>query len=139
VYCAQSFTDTELLLTRDTPAKEESPMEPEMPRTTGGDAPGVSVPPPHIVEQLRKQPECRLLWAVLQEAMETYMKYASAINPRDRRFFAEAEQWVMDNDPTWLFSFVSICHVLELNPDYLRAGLQRWRATSRAAEIRRAA
>jgi len=55
-------------------------MEPETQRIPNGDAAGVFVPPPHVVEQIRKQPECRLLWAVLQEGIETYMKYAGAPN-----------------------------------------------------------
>jgi hypothetical protein len=45
----------------------------------------------------------------------------------------------MENDPTWLCSFVSICHVLELDPGYLRAGLHRWRTTTLASEQRQAA
>jgi hypothetical protein len=114
-------------------------MEQETQRTPNGDVVGVFVPPPHVVEQIRTQPECRLLWAVLQEGMETYMKYAGATSRRGQRLFADAEQWIMENDPTWLCSFVSICHVLELDPGYLRTGLQRWRTTTLASELRQAA
>jgi hypothetical protein len=114
-------------------------MEQETQRTTSGDASSVFAPPPHVVEQIRKQPECRLLWAVLQEGMETYMKYAGAPSRRGQRLFADAEQWIMENDPTWLCSFVSICHVLELDPGCLRAGLHRWRTTTLASELRQAA
>jgi len=114
-------------------------MEHETQRTTNGDTLGMFVPPPHVVEQIRKQPECNLLWAVLQEGMETYMKYAGATSRRGRRLFADAERWITENDPTWLCSFVSICHVLELDPGYLRAGLQRWRTTTHASELCQAA
>jgi hypothetical protein len=114
-------------------------MEYDTQKTPGGDATGVFVPPPHVVEQIRKQPECRLLWAVLQDGLETYMKYAGATSRRGRRLFAEAEQWVSEEDPTRLCSFVSICHVLELDPGYLRAGLQRWRETTLASDLRQAA
>ena len=114
-------------------------MEQETQRTTGGDASGVFVPPPHVVEQIRARPECRLLWAVLQEGMETYMKYATATSRRGQRAFADAEQWIGEDDPTWLCSFVNICHVLELDPEYLRAGLRRWRTTLFASEPRQAA
>lgn len=88
----------------------------------------LSAPPPQVAERIRKQPECRLLWAVLQEGVETYMKYAAATNRRGRRLFREAEDWIMQDDPTWLCSFVSICHILGLDPGYLRLGLRRWRA-----------
>ena len=114
-------------------------MEQETQRIPNGDAAGVFDPPPHVVEQIRKQPECRLLWAVLQDGMETYRKYTGATSRRGQRLFAAAERWIMENDPTWLCSFVSICHVLELDPEYLRAGLRRWRSTPLASEPRQAA
>jgi hypothetical protein len=114
-------------------------MEYETPQTESSEATGAFIPPPHVVEQIRKQPECRLLWAVLQDAMETYMKYAGAANRRGRRLFAEVEQWIGEEDPTRLCSFVSICHVLELDPGYLRAGLRRWRTATLASELRQAA
>ena len=114
-------------------------MEQDTQRTTGGDASGVFAPPPYVVEQIRARPECRLLWAVLQEGMETYMKYATATSRRGQRAFADAEQWIGEDDPTWLCSFVSICHVLELDPGYLRAGLQRRRTTTSVSDQRRAA
>ena len=114
-------------------------MEHETPRTMSSEAGGAFVPPPHVIEQIRKQPECRLLWAVLQDAMETYMKNASAANRLGRRLFAEVEQWIGEEDPTRLCSFVSICHVLELDPGYLRAGLQRWRSATLASALRQAA
>jgi hypothetical protein len=114
-------------------------MEHETQRIPHGDAAGVFVPPPHVIEQIRKQPECRLLWAVLQDGMETYRKYTGATSRRGQRLFADAEGWIMENDPTWLCSFVSICHVLELDPGYLRARLQRWRTTPLASALRRAA
>jgi len=36
------------------------------------------VPPPAVAEHMEQQPECRLLWAVLVDGIETYMKYAFA-------------------------------------------------------------
>jgi len=114
-------------------------MEQETQKITNGDASGVFVPPPQVVEQIRARPECRLLWAVLQEGIETYMKYAVATSRRGQRLFADAERWIGEDDPTWLCSFVSICHVLELDPGYLRAGLHQWRATTLASESRQAA
>src|SRR5262249_41925579 len=114
-------------------------MEHGTPRTIWSETGSTLVPPPHVVEQIRKQPECHLLWAVLQDGMETYMKYAGATTRRGQRLFAEVERWIGEDDPTRLCSFVSICHVLELDPGYLRAGLQRWRATTRVSELRQAA
>jgi hypothetical protein len=88
----------------------------------------LAVPPPAVAEHIQKQPECRLLWAVLENAVEAYMKNAVATGRRGQRLFREAEEWIMQDDPTWLCSFVSICHILGLDPGYLRRGLRRWRA-----------
>ena len=98
-----------------------------------------ATPPAEVAERIRTQPECHLLWAVLREGMETYMRYAAATNRRGQRLFTEAETWIFEDDPTWLCSFVSICHVLELEPGYLRARLQRWRTTPLASALRQAA
>jgi hypothetical protein len=97
------------------------------------------IPPPAVAEYSETQPECRLLWAVLQDGVETYMKYATATDRRGRRLFREVEEWIMHDDPTWLYSFVSICYTLGLDPDYIRSGLQRWRAGQVSAALRKAA
>ncbi|MCS6926068.1 MAG: hypothetical protein NZ578_09225 [Candidatus Binatia bacterium] len=96
----------------------------------------LAAPPPQVAERIRKQPECRLLWAVLQEGVETYMKYATATSRRGKRLFREAEDWIMQDDPTWLCSFVSICHILGLDPGYVRLGLRRWRAGLDLANVK---
>jgi hypothetical protein len=72
-----------------------------------------SVPPPAVAERIRKQPECCLLWAVLENAVDTYMKHVTATGRRGRRLFLEAEDWFVGG-PDMAFSFVSICHILEL-------------------------
>jgi hypothetical protein len=96
-------------------------------------------PPPAVTERIQKQPECRLLWAVLENAIDIYMKYAGATGRRGKRLFQEAEAWIFQDDPTWLCSFVSICHVLGLEPEYLRLGLQRWRAAQGLPAFKQAA
>ena len=39
-------------------------------------------PPLEVAERLKKQPECRLLWAVLEQGVETYRKNAFATSRR---------------------------------------------------------
>lgn len=95
--------------------------------------------PPAAAEYCETQPECRLLWAVLQEGIETYMKYAIAADRRGRRLFREAEEWILRDDPVWLYSFMNICHILGLEPDYIRSGLQHWRAARVSAALKEAA
>ena len=95
----------------------------------------LAAPPPEVAERIRQQPECRLLWAVLEDGMGEYMRYINATSRRGKRLFREAEEWIMQDDPSWLCSFVSICHVLGLDPDYLRLGLRRWREARTAPAL----
>jgi len=88
-----------------------------------------------VAKRIRSQPECQLLWAVLEEALDTYMKYASATSRRGQRLFQEAEKWIFQDDYTWLCSFRNICHILELDPEYIRRGLVRWRDAQQTATV----
>jgi hypothetical protein len=94
---------------------------------------------PNAAEQIRNTPEGRLLWAVLDNGIKQYKKHVHATGRRSRRLFREAEEWIMRDDPTWLCSFVSICQVLGIDPDYLRAGLRRWRKAQLAPTFKQAA
>jgi hypothetical protein len=72
------------------------------------------------------RPEHRLMLAVLEDAVHVYQIGGSG-GARTRRLYAETEQWFASTDTSWPFSFVRICQVLGLDPDYVRAGLRRWR------------
>jgi hypothetical protein len=71
--------------------------------------------------------ERRLMLAVLEDAVDSYRKYALAREPREQACFLEAREWFYSDDRSWLFAFENICDVLEMNADYLRGGLDRWR------------
>jgi hypothetical protein len=71
--------------------------------------------------------EQRLMLAVLQSALDAYRKYASAKDPQDQKLFEEAAVWLATSNDDWLFSFERICEALDINPDYLRRGLDGWR------------
>jgi hypothetical protein len=87
----------------------------------------LGVPPTEAAERIRTQPACHLLWAVMENGLQEYMKYTTATSRRGKRLFREAEDWIMQDDARWLCSFMSICHVLGLDPDYLRTRLRHWR------------
>lgn len=76
--------------------------------------------------------ERRLMLAVLEDAVDVYRKQAAAQQPRGKELFRDAEEWIENTDPSWLFSFQNICDVLDIDADYLRRGLHVWkqRATS---------
>jgi hypothetical protein len=73
-------------------------------------------------------PEKMLMFAVLEDAIECFQKFSAAQSMRGRARFQEAEDWLFHETSDWLFSFEKICEVLNLNPDYIRAGLTRWRS-----------
>jgi len=81
--------------------------------------------------------ERRLMLAVLEDAVDAYRKYALARDPREQACFLEAREWFLSDDRSWLFAFENVCDVLEMNPDYLRSGLDKWRRQLTAAAMRR--
>jgi hypothetical protein len=85
-----------------------------------------------------KKAECRLLIAVLNDAIACFRKYGHSRNRRERRLFEEAETWIMSQDDAHrsradgqapCFSFQYVCQALGIDAEYLRQGLDRWRAT----------
>lgn len=70
--------------------------------------------------------ERNLVFAVLQDAINCYQSYAFATDRHGQRLFRETEEWLTSPE-TLPFSFEHICQVLDLDPNYLRAGLRRWR------------
>ncbi len=82
--------------------------------------------------------EKRLMLAVLENALDSYQKYVFARDGQGRQMFDEAVEWLESTNTDWLFSYRNICETLDINPDYLRRGLEGWRrraASARQAEI----
>jgi hypothetical protein len=71
--------------------------------------------------------EKRLMLAVLEDALDCYQKYASAREGQGQQLFDEARAWISSPDRGWFFSYENICETLEINPEYLRQGLETWR------------
>ena len=63
--------------------------------------------------------------AVLEDAIECFQKYADAHDGKRERSFLEAEEWILERDSDWPFSFENICNVFDLDPNYIRRGLMR--------------
>jgi hypothetical protein len=71
--------------------------------------------------------EKRLMLAVLRNALECYQKHLHATDRTGREIFAEAAAWLESTSGKGLFSFESISEALELEPQYVRRQLARWR------------
>jgi hypothetical protein len=74
-----------------------------------------------------REGEERLMLAVLEEAVKCFQEYVLATRPREKRLFQEAEEWILEKDSDYLFSFESICQTLGLHPDYTRQALLVWK------------
>lgn len=83
--------------------------------------------------RIPQQPEIRLILAVLEDAINCYQDNIFALNKKRIQLYKEAEDWFISDDASWIFSFVSICSLLNLEPDYFRQGLDRWAAKQRAS------
>ena len=93
-------------------------------RPSGSD---VSVLPEEFFDSRVKlttvSPETALMYAVLEDAFLCLHKQFET----EQRFIQrarEAEEWFFSDDSRWLFSFVSVCDVLELQPQYIRKRLK---------------
>jgi len=71
------------------------------------------------------EPEQELMLAVLEDAVCCFESYAAARDKKRMRGFLEVEEWIMNEDKEWLFSFNNICEFLGLTPQFVRAGLLR--------------
>jgi hypothetical protein len=90
-----------------------------------------------VIEQLFKKEiregEEGLMLAVLENAIEYFQKYVVGQREREKRLFKEAEEWILEKDSDWFFSFENICETLGLYPDYIRQGLMRWKEVKRGS------
>ncbi len=73
------------------------------------------------------EPEKRLMFAILEDAVGCFQKYVSAQRRKEMALFQEVEEWFMEKDSDEFFSFENICESLGLDPDYLRKGLMQWK------------
>jgi hypothetical protein len=90
-----------------------------------------------ILEMLLKknirEGEEGLMLAVLTDAIEYFQRYVLAKDERGKKLFQEAEEWFLEEESDWFFSFQNICEVLGLHPDYIRQGMLRWKEAARNA------
>ena len=68
-----------------------------------------------------------LMLAVLEDGIACYQKYFVKPSRRNEKLFQEAKEWINSNDDG-VHSFNNICETLELCPETVRRGLERWRA-----------
>ena len=125
-------------------ADQEGKMEKE---TLDEKLPGLFEPdtllPIQYFEAMRRkhllEGEKRLILSVLEDAVECFMKCIDSTTNKGQRLFRDAEEWINLEDKRWVFSFDNVCEMLDVNPDYMRAGLRKWKERKLEAIARRAA
>jgi hypothetical protein len=71
--------------------------------------------------------EKRLILSVLEDAVECFMKCIDSTTNKGQRLFRDADDWINLEDKHWVFSFDNVCDMLDIEPEYLRRGLQHWK------------
>lgn len=91
-----------------------------------------------IIQQLSRKSiregEERLLYAMLECAIEDYQKYATATDKKGQELFQQADEWFFETDSSSEFSFENLCDYLQLNPGYVRKGLLKWKKEKRCSQ-----
>lgn len=82
------------------------------------------------------EPEKDLMLAVLDDAVSCFQKHLFARDSKGKGLFRDAEEWIMDRNSDWLFSFWNICEVSGINPEYVRQGLLRWKEKKLASHTK---
>jgi len=76
---------------------------------------------------------------VLEDEIECFMKCIDASTSKGQRLFRDADEWIAHEDKRWVFSFDNVCDMLDINPEYMRGGLRRWKDKRLDAIARRRA
>jgi hypothetical protein len=123
-------------------ADQEGKMEKE---TLDEKLPGLFEPdtllPIQYFEAMRRkhllEGEKRLILSVLEDAVDCFMKCIDSPTNKGQRLFRDADEWINLEDKRWVFSFDNVCEMLDINADYMRAGLRRWKERKLVAIQRR--
>jgi hypothetical protein len=99
---------------------------------------GVGILPIQYGESRRRklpsEGERKLLFAVLEDAIRTYLRHRDSAIARDNEDFVEAAEWLSCDEECGPFSCVSVCEALGIDADCLRSGISNH--TGRLEEIR---
>jgi len=97
-------------------------------------------PPPEVIlpsqyfdaTKADLSPMQRLLLAVLEDGVECAMNLGGS--RRMMRLRREAQHWIFATPVVAPLTFEEVCGALNIDPDYLRAGLSRWLRAARAGQ-----
>jgi hypothetical protein len=73
------------------------------------------------------EPERVLMLALLRDAVTCFQENLLATCKRKQVMHVEAEEWILNQDRSYLFSFETVCETLGYDASYMRAGLLQWK------------
>ena len=76
-------------------------------------------------------PETRLLYAVLKDAVLCFQRFHNATNKKKKQLFEDAAAWIFESTDNTIFSFEFVCEICGFDPHFLRMGLRKWREQHR--------
>jgi hypothetical protein len=87
----------------------------------------------------RFEGERRLLWAVLEDAIDTYLVSIDCGTAKQREAYEEIRDWFLPstNGPDPLFSFPTICDLLDINGRLLLKAIESMREKNIRPQLRR--
>jgi len=68
--------------------------------------------------------EQRLMAAILEDAVAVASKPSAPRTSKGRQVLRETLRWLRSNDRAWIFSFIRICEMLDLNANAVRRGIR---------------
>jgi len=87
-------------------------------------------------KKFQAMPEKDLALAVLEDAVYSFPKYLLVPDKKRTLLFKEAERWIFDDDDSGIFSYRNVCDVWDIDGDYLRSGLLRWKEKQLSSRIK---
>jgi hypothetical protein len=67
--------------------------------------------------------QCELADGVLKQAAQDLRRFHGATSAIERELYLDAYTWVMSDDFSWPFSFLTVCESLNLSPEDVRQEL----------------
>jgi hypothetical protein len=79
-----------------------------------------------------RDPERVLMLALLKDAVVSFQENLTMTCKRKQAMHGEAEEWILNKDKSYLFSFENVCDMLGYDASYMREGLLRWKRAALA-------
>ena len=81
-----------------------------------------------------RQPEIELMGAVLEDGLHCFFRNVQRRTRRERKIFAETENWFFSQESEGVFTFENSCSLLGIDPDYIRRGLTPFKSAYRTPD-----